>query len=79
MPRLPGRRARSRSSCRGWPIWARRSARALQGRLALTGKLDADGAASALTLDLDGQGIGTDRPMAQRLTAQIRLPALDLQ
>ena len=43
----------------------------LQGRLALTGKLDADGAASPLTLDLDGQGIGIDRPLAQRLTAQI--------
>ncbi|HEY2112419.1 MAG TPA: hypothetical protein VGH25_11895, partial [Dongiaceae bacterium] len=50
----------------------------LQGRLALTGKLDADGAASPLTLDLDGQGISIDRPLAQRLTAQIRLPALDL-
>ena len=50
----------------------------LQGRLSLTGKLDAAGTARALSVDIDGQGIGTNRPMAQRLTAQIRIPALDL-
>ena len=51
----------------------------LQGRLTLTGKLDAEGSASALNIDLEGQGIGTDRLLAQRLAAQIRLPALDLR
>ncbi len=33
----------------------------LQGRLTLTGKLDAEGSASALNIDIEGQGIGTDR------------------
>jgi translocation and assembly module TamB len=51
----------------------------LQGRLTLDGQLSADGSATAAQLDLAGEGLGTSRPLVRRLTAQIKLPDLDLQ
>ncbi|HEX7198477.1 MAG TPA: translocation/assembly module TamB domain-containing protein, partial [Dongiaceae bacterium] len=51
----------------------------LQGRVTLDGQLTAEGSTTAAQLDLAGDGLGTDRPLFRRLTAEVKLPEIDLQ